>query len=240
VADDRRPKHRDHGYPRPPSISSGIPPEIDPELTPLPAAPPGPEAFSVLPMAAKVAALHHVQQEHAAGFERIWEVRHLGTEIKAQTQRLERLETIVAQDTRQVTELIAKVQIWGQMSKEAWDKSDALSAKQIRLDERLAVFFDEQFPDLVSEIKALGRLSTRIADVESEAQDIKAKLVEHEEALATLDKRVAKFERADTEQAIRVDERRRWFAIVLKFPKTATAIIAAAVAIAGYLGITHL
>jgi len=212
VVDDRKKRlasHRDFARPQ-----SAVPTEIDPEATPPPREPPSAEAFSAMPIAAKVDALHHVVQEQGAALERVWDARHV-------VDRLERLETIVEQDTRQVTTLIAKVEHFGDLARKSFDKSNTVSDKQIERDAELKVFFTQQFPEYLDEVKTsnalLRSVQERMTDVENRVEIVEAKQTQHDLALANLDKVVDGLVLAERDKQVAstavVTERRRWFQV---------------------------
>jgi hypothetical protein len=242
VVDDRKRRIGGHDFARPKSVP-GVPVEIDPELTPLPAAPSGPEAFAVLPLSAQVRELREIATDHAAAFERVWDARHVVDELAELKASHKQLATVVAQDTQQVTDLIRKFDHWGRMSKEAWDKSNALSDKQIERDAELKVFFTKQFPEYLEEVKAsnalLRSVNARVDDVEHRVEVVEAKQLEHALAIANLDKVVDELVLAARDEQVAstavVNERRRWISYVTKGRAVLVAIVAAVTAAITYL-----
>lgn len=193
---------------------AGIPIEVEhDETTPPPREPPTAEVFDTLPPPAQMRALRNVVAEQAAAIDRVWDARHV-------SERLDRLESVVTEDTNQITRLIVEVHQWAETSKAALGKSNQISDNQIALDTRLGVFFDEQFPEFVGSLKefvgTLNGISTRVADVEGDIEQLKTKQAEHAIEIVGLKASVLKIEAADKESLIRSDERRRWFSYVTK------------------------
>lgn len=186
----------------------GVPVEIDPEATPPPREPPAEEVFETLPPAAQVRALRNVVAEQSAAIERVWDARHVA-------DRLGRVEQVVTEDTKQVTRLLVEVKQWSDSTKEALAASEQIERRQVVLDERLRVFFDEQFPQLVDSVKgfatALRDLDTRIGKLEASIEHVAGKQTSQAEKIVRLDERVTALETVSREKHIRSDERRRWF-----------------------------
>lgn len=236
MPDDRKPRrHRDFAYPRPKS-SPGVPVEIDPEATPPPRVPPAPEAFNTLPPAAQIRELHHIATEQAAAIDRVWDARHV-------VDRLKRLEIAETENTRQVTGLIVEVKQWADMSKKAFDKALAVSDNQIATNTRLTTFFDEQFPDFLSEIKAfnvtLGSVSARVSSVEADIERLTVEQTEQAVVIIDLKGRVSKIEDDGREKQIAasavVAERKRWFQFLKLGHAVAVAVGGGIVALVHYL-----
>jgi hypothetical protein len=219
VADD--PKRRIGGHERFAGARSAVPVEIDPEDTPPPREPPGPEAFEAMPPSAQVRALRAVVAEQAAAIERVWDARHVAAELELLKAEQQRLGVIVAADTRQVTGLIVEVQQLRDIAKDAFDKSIALSEKHVGLDAQLGVFFNKQFPEYLEEVKSsnalLRSVQQRVDDVEHRVDNVEAKQAEHSLAIANLDKVVDGLVLAARDEQVAstavVKERARWWQV---------------------------
>lgn len=214
MTDDRRPRHRDF-TPRRRTQPGGVPQvEIDPELTPPPQAPPGPDVLATMPIVDRIDMIGGAVANLTEAFGKLWDERGNG-------ERIARLEAAVDGYTKQIAlhqETIDKFVL--PAIKASTARVESLLIGRERTDEQLRRFFDVDLKRLEDVIEKLAEstasLSDRLGKLEFSANQLhasdvtlQAQITKANDTISLLDARLAKLEKHNESNAIATAERSR-------------------------------